>query len=175
MTSRPNEVWVADVTFIQTEHGWRYLAVIIDLYARAVVGWALAAACSTRLTLAALAMALRVRNPPRGLLHHSDRGSTYTSYAYQTAMHEAGFVVSMSRVANCWDNAVAESFFATIKTELVSTERWKTNGQLDRAVLDYIEEFYNQQRLHSTLDYCTPAEVEDTYNAGNAAQRCQRN
>jgi transposase InsO family protein len=157
---QPNERWVTDITYVQTDQGWAYLAVIIDLYSRAVVGWALDVAMPTKLVLRALDMAVRRRRPAPGLLHHSDRGCQYTSDEYRAALAALGIEVRMSRKGNCWDNAVAESFFATLKAELVHARRWSSPNELRSAVFDYIESFYNRQRLHSSLGYRTPAEVE---------------
>ena len=162
--SRPDERWVTDITYIWTEQGWCYLAAILDLYSRAVVGWQLSSSLSTTLPLDALSKALMRRRPGVGrLLHHSDRGCQYTSADYRSALAEHGITVSMSRRGNCWDNAVAESFFATLKTELVSQRRWQTRLELRNALFEYIETFYNRRRLHSSLDYRTPAEVEAEY------------
>jgi len=165
----PDVAWVTDITYIQTAQGWSYLAAIIDLYSRRVVGWSVDNDLSTELTLRALQMALSHRRPPKGLLHHSDRGCQYTSSAYRTALKNAGIEASMSRKGNCWDNAVAESFFATIKAELISRHRWQNNRQLRDALFDYIEVFYNRQRLHSTLNYETPAQAEHNHHAALAA------
>lgn len=167
--TRPNERWVTDISYVWTDEGWSYLAVILDLYSRAVVGWALDATLSTQLPLAALDMAVRRRRPGAGLLHHSDRGCQYTSADYRAALAELGIDVSMSRKGNCWDNAVAESFFATLKTELVYRRRWTNRLELRSAVFEYIEVFYNRRRLHSSLGYKTPAEVESEYALANAA------
>jgi putative transposase len=161
--TRPNERWVTDITYIWTSEGWTYLAAILDLYSRAVVGWALSTSLSTELPLTALENALRRRRPDAALMHHSDRGCQYTSAEYRRALDEAGITVSMSRRGNCWDNAVAESFFATLKTELVYRRSWDTRIDLRAALFEYIEVFYNRRRLHSSLDYRTPAEVETTY------------
>jgi putative transposase len=164
--SRPDERWVTDITYIWTDEGWCYLAAILDLFSRAVVGWQLSNSLSTTLPLDALEKALMRRRPGVGrLLHHSDRGCQYTSADYRLALAEHGITVSMSRRGNCWDNAVAESFFATLKTELVYRRRWKTRLELRNALFDYIETFYNRRRLHSSLDYRTPAEVEAEYRA----------
>jgi transposase InsO family protein len=157
---RPDERWVTDITYVWTDEGWLYLAVILDLFSRAVVGWALDTTLSTRLPLAALDMAVRRRRPSAGLLHHSDRGCQYTSRDYREALGKLGVTVSMSRTGNCWDNAVAESFFATLKTELVYRQRWANRLDVRQAVFEYIEAFYNRRRLHSSLGYRTPAEVE---------------
>jgi putative transposase len=167
--SRPNERWVTDITYIWTAEGWCYLAAILDLYSRAVVGWALDMTLSTSLPLAALEMALRRRRPGPGLMHHSDRGCQYTSAEYRAALAELGVIVSMSRKGNCWDNAVAESFFSTIKTELIHERPWSGRQELRSAVFEYIEVFYNRQRLHSSIDYKTPAEVEREHDAAQAA------
>ena len=161
--TRPNERWVTDITYVWTDEGWAYLAVILDLYSRAVVGWAIDATLATSLPLTALSNALQRRGPKAGLLHHSDRGCQYTSAQYRRALRDVGVIVSMSRKGNCWDNAVAESFFSTIKNELVSRKPWRNRAELHDAVFEYVEIFYNRKRLHSTLNYKTPAEVEKTY------------
>jgi len=163
--TRPDQRWVTDITYIWTEEGWTYLAAILDLYSRRVVGWALSASLSTELPVAALNNALLLRRPEAGLLHHSDRGCQYTSAQYREALAAQGIVVSMSRRGNCWDNAVAESFFATVKTELVYRRSWKSRLELRASPFEYIETFYNRRRLHSSLDYRTPAEVEIGYKA----------
>jgi transposase InsO family protein len=169
VANRPNERWVTDITYVSTDEGWCYLAAILDLYSRAVVGWALDASLCTNLPLAALDSALRRRRPGLGLLHHSDRGCQYTSFEYREALKNNGIIVSMSRKGNCWDNAVAESFFSTLKTELVYRRRWSGRHELRSALFEYIEIFYNRRRLHSSIGYKTPAEVEDEYNAAQAA------
>ena len=167
--SRPDERWVTDITYIWTREGWCYFAAILDLYSRKVVGWALAASLSTKLPMAALQMAIQRRRPEVGLMHHSDRGCQYTSFDYRSALARHGITVSMSRTGNCWDNAVAESFFATFKNELVHRGEWSSRLQLRSAAFEYIESFYNRRRLHSSLNYCTPSEVEDNYYAASAA------
>lgn len=167
--ARPNERWVTDISYVWTDEGWCYLAVILDLFARAVVGWALDTTLSTTLPLAALDMAIRRRQPGAGLLHHSDRGCQYTSADYRAALEELGVTVSMSRKGNCWDNAVAESFFATFKAELVYRQSWSTRLELRAATFEYIEVFYNRRRLHSSNGYKTPAEVESDYALAAAA------
>jgi transposase InsO family protein len=158
--SRPNQRWVTDITYIDTGEGWTYLAVILDLYSRRVVGWSLDATLSTRLPLAALQDAIRRRRPGSDLVHHSDRGCQYTSDEYRRALAKRRITVSMSRKGNCWDNAVAESFFATLKAELIRPTKWTTRSELRNAVFEYIEGFYNRRRLHSAISYKTPAEVE---------------
>jgi transposase InsO family protein len=166
--SRPNERWVTDISYISTAEGWCYLAIILDLYSRAVVGWALESTLDTSLPLRALDEAVRRRRPEAGLLHHSDRGCQYTSDDYRRALAEHGIAVSMSRKGNCWDNAVAESFFSTIKRELVHTKSWKNRLELRSAVFEYIEAFYNRRRLHSSLGYQSPADVDQNYTAAAA-------
>jgi putative transposase len=161
--TKPNQRWVTDITYIWTDEGWCYLATIIDLYSRAVVGWSLEATMHTHLVTNALDMAVRHRRPDVGLLHHSDRGCQYTSDEYRAQLENLGVVVSMSRKGNCWDNAVAESFFATIKKELISRQSWRNRLEVRDAVFEYIEMFYNRRRLHSTLGYKTPAQVESEY------------
>jgi transposase InsO family protein len=163
--TRPNERWVTDITYVWTLEGWAYVAVIVDLFSRAVVGWALDATLATSLPLAALRSALQRRRPEAALLHHSDRGCQYTSAEYRSALAALDITVSVSRTGNCWDNAVAESFFATLKNELVHRRTWRTRNELRAAVFEYIEVFYNRRRLHSSLNYKTPAEVEEHFAA----------
>jgi transposase InsO family protein len=165
----PNEVWVTDITYIPTGEGWLYLAAILDLFSRRVVGWSMSERITRQLTLDALTMALRARTPPRGLLHHSDRGSQYASADYRTALHAAGIECSMSRKGNCWDNAVAESFFATLKTELVHEADWGTRAAARSAIFEYLEVFYNRRRRHSSIDYVSPEEFELRYEAQEMA------
>lgn len=167
--SRPDERWVTDISYVWTDEGWCYVAAILDLYSRAVVGWALDTTLSTRLPLAALEMAIRRRKPAPGLLHHSDRGCQYTSDDYRAALAELRISVSMSRKGNCWDNAVAESFFATLKNELIYRQRWTNRIELRSAVFEYIEVFYNRRRLHSAVGYKTPAQVESDHALARAA------
>lgn len=167
--TRPDQRWVTDITYVWTSEGWCYLAAILDLFSRRVVGWALDTTLSTTLPLQALGMAVGRRRPPPGLLHHSDRGCQYTSADYRGVLKELGVVVSMSRKGNCWDNAVAESFFSTLKTELVHRQPWANRLELRSAVFEYIEVFYNRRRLHSSIGYKTPAEVESDYALVNAA------
>ena len=163
--TRPDQRWVTDITYIWTDEGWAYLAAILDLYSRRVVGWALSASLSTELPLAALRNALMVRKPESELLHHSDRGCQYTSAEYRAELAKAGITVSMSRRGNCWDNAVAESFFSSLKSEALLGKRWATRVELRAELFEYLESFYNRRRLHSSLGYRTPAEVEAAYRA----------
>lgn len=162
---RPDERWVTDITYVWTQSGWVYLAAILDLFSRAVVGWAVDTNLSTRLPLRALEAAVLRRRPGAGLIHHSDRGCQYTSQDYRAALASIGVTVSMSRKGNCWDNAVAESFFATLKTELIHRRSWHDVDDLRRNAFEYIEVFYNRRRMHSALDYKTPANVEQEYAA----------
>ena len=156
--------YVGDITYINTWEGWAYLATVIDLASRRVVGWALAEHMRTELIIGALNMAFANRHPAPGTIFHSDRGCQYTSADYGTFARENGVVLSVGRVGNCWDNAVAESFFATIKRELIDTRAWPTRAGLRRAVFDYIEGWYNTRRLHSSLGYRSPAEYEALIN-----------
>jgi putative transposase len=155
-----NRVWVGDVTACWTGEGWLYLAALLDLGSRRVVGWATSGVLDQTLTQAALRRALVQRQPAAGLLHHSDRGTHYTAAEYQAALTTARLAVSMSRRGDCWDNAVMESFFATLKTELVHDARWATRTAATAALATYIEGWYNRRRRHSTLDYLSPAEYE---------------
>lgn len=156
----PNQVWAGDVTYIATDEGWAYLAVLLDLFSRRVVGWAISAANDTALALAALHRALHHRIVPSGLVHHTDRGSPYASEDYRAALAARGIIASMSRRGDCWDNAVAESFFATLRVELVDDESYPTRAIAAASIGDYIDAFYNLTRLHSHLDYVSPIEFE---------------
>ena len=156
----PNQAWVTDVTYIATGEGWLYLAVMLDLFSRRVVGWAASATNDRALALEALHRALEARCPPKGLIHHSDRGSPYASEDYRRALRNSGIVASMSRTGDCWDNAVAESFFGTLKGELVDHERYPTRASAIRSICDYLEAFYNPSRRHSFLGYASPIEFE---------------
>lgn len=161
--TRPNERWVTDITYIWTREGWAYAAVILDLFSRSVVGWAIDSTLETSLVLRALDAAILRRRPTAGLLHHSDRGCQYTSFDYRSRLAELGVTVSMSRKGNCWDNAVAESFFATLKKELIHRRSWSTRAEVRSALFEYIEVFYNRRRRHSHLGYKTPAQVEEQF------------
>jgi putative transposase len=156
----PNEKWVSDITYVRTHQGWLYLAVVLDLFSRYVVGWAMEPYLNDRLTLKALQMAFARRRPPAGLLHHSDRGSQYASRDYRTLLHDHQALPSMSRTGNVYDNAPMESFFATLKTELIHQRSYPSRQQARADIFEYIEVFYNRQRLHSALNYRTPAEYE---------------
>lgn len=156
----PNQAWVSDITYVATRQGWLYLAVVMDLYSRRVVGWATARSLSSRLVVDALRRAIQRRLPPRGLLLHSDRGCQYASDHYQRLLNKHGIRCSMSRKANCWDNAVIESFFRTLKTELVYWQDFSTPQQATRSLFEYIECFYNARRRHSTLGYLSPLDYE---------------
>ena len=158
--SEPDVAWVTDITYVWTDEGWLYLAAILDLFSRRVVGWAVSERITRELTLAALDMALVHRRPAAGLLHHSDRGCQYASSDYRAALNTRGFVRSMSRKGDCWDNAVAESFFATLKVELVYRHRFATRAAAKHALFDYIETFYNRRRRHSSLGYLSPVDFE---------------
>lgn len=159
-TNRPNRVWVGDVTFISTRSGWLYLSVLLDLYSRKVVGWSMSNSNNGRLVSDALNMALQHRQPGRGLIHHTDRGSTYAMQSYRDTMKQHGVISSMSRKGDCWDNAVAESFFANLKNELIYWCHFSTREEAKGAIFDYIEVFYNRQRLHQTLNYQSPVQFE---------------
>jgi putative transposase len=160
----PNQLWVADITYVQTKEGWLYLAAILDLYSRKIVGWAMSQRIDTALVLNALAMALLHRCPPARLLLHTDRGVQYASGDYRHALADAGLVASMSRRGNCYDNATMESFWATLKLELVYRTRFDTRAQARTHIFDYIETFYNRQRAHSALDYLSPVDFETLNN-----------
>jgi putative transposase len=156
----PNQRWVADITYIPTREGWLYLAVVEDLYSRRVVGWSMAARMESRLVVDALEMAVARRLPDEGLLAHSDRGSQYASGHYQQFLAKHGIACSMSGVAQCWDNAPMESFFASLKKELTHHEDYQTRAEAKASIFEYIEVFYNHKRRHSSLGYLSPAEYE---------------
>ncbi len=158
--TKSNQIWVADITYIQTGEGWLYLAAILDLYSRRIAGWAMSPNIDTALVLKALGMALLHRSPPRDLLFHSDRGVQYASAEYRQALSQAGLIASMSRKGNCYDNASIESFWSTLKLELVYRRSFNTRAQAQSEIFDYIETFYNRQRSHSALDYRSPVDFE---------------
>ena len=156
----PNRVWVGDVTFVATRSGWLYLSVLLDLYSRKVVGWSMANCNNGQLVKDALDMAIQQRQPEQGLIHHTDRGSTYAMQSYRDTLSTHGLISSMSRKRDCWDNAVAESFFANLKNELIYWYHFKTREEAKSAIFNYIEIFYNRQRLHQTLNYQSPEQFE---------------
>ncbi len=159
-TSERDRVWVADLTYVPTGESWLYLAVVLDLASRRVVGWATGPTLRTTLPLAALQQALAARRPAGGLVHHSDRGVQYASAEYRTVLAAHGVTASMSRRGDCWDNAVAESFFATLETELIADAQWPTHAAATRALAAFIEPWYNDVRRHSSLGYVSPAQYE---------------
>jgi putative transposase len=156
----PNQVWVSDITYVATAEGWLYLTVVLDLCSRRVVGWAMGTRIDAHLVLSALTMALMRRRPPRGLIFHSDRGSQYASCSFREKTSQWGMQQSMSRKGDCWDNACAESFFKTLKVELIGTQVYASRGEAKNAIFEYVEVFYNRKRLHSTLDYLSPSDYE---------------
>lgn len=156
-----DQLWVGDITYVPTWEGWLYLAIVLDACSRRVVGWAMAEHLGGELTRAALTMALERRRPGRALVHHSDRGSQYTAGDYRTLLRTHHVTASMSRTGDCYDNALAESFFATLKTELIDRQPWPTRRAARQAIFDWIEGFYNRQRLHSALGYQSPATFEE--------------
>lgn len=158
--SGPDQVWVADITYVSTAQGWVYVTAVLDLYSRRIVGWAVAQQINTALVMMALSMALVHRQPPKGLVFHSDRGVQYASGEFRRALEKARLVASMSRRANCYDNATMEAFWSTLKLELIYRRQFENAAQVRQAIFDYIEVFYNRQRLHSALGYQTPADFE---------------
>lgn len=158
--TRPNEKWAGDITYVSTGQGWLYVAVLMDLYSRRIVGWAMDEQVTTTLTVTALEMALRHRHVSGGLLHHSDRGSQYGAVPYQQRLRDFDIRCSMSRPGNCWDNAVVESFFATLKTELLHGHQFHTRQEARTEIFEYVEGFYNRRRRHSALGYLSPVEFE---------------
>lgn len=156
----PNKAWVADITYIWTSEGWLYLAVVIDLFSRAVVGWSMSERMTRALVMDAFTLAVKRRNPPPGLIHHSDRGSQYASGDFQSLLAKHRARCSMSRKGNCWDNAPAESFFGLLKRSLVFHSKYETRVQARQSIFNYIERFYNRKRIHSSLGYRTPHEVD---------------
>lgn len=162
--TKPDEVWVTDITYVETGEGWLYLAGVLDLYSRRLIGWAMGSSLETALPLAALHMALRRRRPSAGLLHHSDRGCQYASAAYRSTLIEHGCIASMSRRGNCYDNATMESFWSTLKHELIYRRSFATREDATTAIFDYIESFYNRTRLHSSLGFKSPLAYESNLN-----------
>ncbi len=159
--SYPDEKWVGDITYIPTNEGWLYLATVIDLYSRRIVGWSMDDNMKTSLVNDALTMALISRKPPKGLIWHTDRGSQYASYSHRDLLELHGIEQSMSRKGNCWDNAVAESFFHTLKTELIYHEVYETRAQANQSIFEWIEVYYNRQRMHSANNNLSPVEFEE--------------
>jgi transposase InsO family protein len=171
--SAPGRVWLADLTYIRTAEGWLYLAVVLDLFSRRVVGWAMAAHLGHELALAALDMAIARERPAPGLLHHSDRGVQFAAHGYRRRLRLHGMLCSMSRKGDCWDNAPMESFFATLKGELVEGRDYLTRDEARADVFQYVEGFYNRRRLHSGLGYLTPEQKLAAFQAAaSAAQQC---
>ena len=165
----PDRLWVADITYLPTDAGFLYLAAIIDAWSRRVVGWSMAGHLRTELVIAALDAALHARQPGPGLVHHSDRGTQYTSVALGLRLTEAGIAASMGAPGTAYDNALAESFFASLETELIDRSVWVTHGEARTAVFDWIERFYNRTRIHSALGYLSPADFERRYGSGPSA------
>jgi transposase InsO family protein len=159
----PNQVYAGDITYIWTTEGWLYLAVVIDLFSRSVVGWAMDKRMTRQLVMDALTMAVLRRRPPSGVIFHSDRGSQYASADFQSLLAKHGMRCSMSRKGDCWDNAPVESFFGSLKQELVFHQRYPTRFHARQSIFEYIERFYNRRRLHSTLGYKSPGDYEATY------------
>jgi transposase InsO family protein len=169
--ARADTVWASDITYIATSEGWLYLAVVLDLSSRRVVGWSMSSRLTTDLVLRAFWMAVLMRRPPRGLIFHSDRGSQYTSHAFVRALRCCGMVQSMSRRGNCWDNAPCEAFFSTLKIELMDGKAFATREGAQSAIFEYMEVFYNRERLHSSLGYKTPVEYEEAISGGVSEYR----
>jgi len=156
----PNQAWASDVSYFWTRSGWLHLAIIMDLFSRKIIGWSMSACVDKNLTIEAFNMAMLNRNPKNRLIHHSDQGAEYTNNEYQSILKNHGMISSMSRTGNCYDNAVAESFFKTIKVELTRKQKFDTIAQARASIFEYIEIFYNRRRLHSTLGYVSPVEFE---------------
>jgi len=160
-SSTSDKVYVGDITYISTKQGWLYLATVIDVYSRKVVGWSMDDSMRASLVNDALLMAIKRRNPNKGLIYHTDRGSQYASYEHRDLLKKHNIIQSMSRKGDCWDNAVAESFFHSLKTELTNHETFYTKAQANEKIFEYIEIFYNRQRLHSTNNYMSPSDYEE--------------
>lgn len=167
--SEPNRVWTADITYCWTLEGWVYLAVVLDMYSRKIVGWAMSERMTRELVINAFLMAYWTRKPKKGLIHHSDKGSQYASHDFQNILSNFGVIPSMSGKGNCFDNAVTETFFHTLKTELMFDCVFKTREEAKSATFEYIEVFYNRERRHSTLGYCSPAKFEQYWRLENVA------
>jgi len=160
VADKPNQSWVADITYLYTKEGWLYLSTIMDLYSRKIIGWSMKNRITPDLVIEALNMAIKQRKPSWGLLLHSDRGSQYASECYQVLLGKKGIRCSMSRKGNCWDNAVMESFYRTLKVELIYQKKYETRIEAQRDIFEYIEIFYNRERLHSSIGYNSPEEYE---------------
>lgn len=167
-TDRPDAIWTADITYIWTQEGWLYLAIVLDLFSRRIVGWSMAPSLERSLVIDALAMAIAVRNPAEGLIHHSDRGSQYASLDYQKILRQKGIVGSMSRRGNCYDNAPTESWFATLKRELIYRTKYTTHAEVRQDIFKYIEVWYNRQRKHSAIGYKNPVAYEEQWKESTA-------
>lgn len=166
---RPNSYWVSDITYIWTNEGWLYLSVVVDLFSRQVVGWSINSRITKELVTGAFEMAIWRRRPEPGLIFHSDRGSQYCSNDFQKLLKASGAVSSMSRKGNCWDNAPAESFFASLKKDRIYYTSYITREEAKRDIVDYLEMFYNSNRLHSSLGYVSPRQFEEAWLLGNAS------
>ncbi len=161
----PNQKWAADFTYVWTTEGWLFVAVVLDLYSRRIVGWSMQPTMTAQLVMDALLMAIFRRGRPKAVLHHSDQGSQYTSENFQRLLDSHGIICSMSRRGNCWDNAAMESFFSTMKTERLSRKQYRNRDELRADVFDYIERFYNPRRRHSTIGYISPVQFENLRSA----------
>lgn len=160
---RPDQVWTADITYIWTKEGWLYLAIVLDLFSRRIVGWSMAPTLERTLVIEAMGMAIKVRNPTEKLIHHSDRGSQYASYDYKKLLRKNKIVASMSRQGNCYDNAPTESWFATLKRELVYRRDYASHAEARQDIFEFIEVWYNRQRKHSSIGYMSPMEYEQQW------------
>ncbi|MCM3738285.1 IS3 family transposase [Bacillus cytotoxicus] len=161
--NKPNQSWVTDITYISTNEGWLYLASVMDLYSRKIIGWPMDKTITKELVIRALKMAYNRQKPEKGLVHHSDRGVQYASNKYQKLLNQYRMIGSVSRKGNCYDNACIESFHGILKRELVYQNRYKTRNEARKSLFEYIEFFYNSKRIHSTVDYCTPNEYEQQF------------
>ena len=163
--AQPNQKWVSDITYVWTNEGWLYVCVIIDLFSRAIIGWSMDKNVDTNLVIMALTMAVTNRQPKKGVIFHSDRGCQYTSHKFHRELKRLNMISSMSRKGNCWDNACSESFFHTLKTELIYQTKYSTRNSARMAIFEYITVFYNRKRIHSYLDYMSPMEFEKKHSA----------